>query len=358
MLRPQLVPTGALKLPQITLPRNPLVYYIVGAAIVVLAVLYALSRITGAAQAPVRPPNGLWLGTEWTYALEGGETEDLVTRLREYDIGTVYAWISWLKPDLTWGGVRDRTNQFTEVEATVKNFVTEFNEAYPEARLYGWISVPANEVDIGNLQVQQAIVDFSQKAVNDLGFEGVHLNIEPVWNNDTNFLALVNKVRLALGESVLISAAIPPDWSPVGANIPVPPLIVPGTVWDERYKQSVALAVDELALMAYNSGLSSTADYSQWVAYQVQTYARAVAALDTGAGPGVELMIGVPTYDAEPPGHDPLVENVPSALEGIKIGLEQAGDAARYVSGAAIYADWVTEDSEWAQFALDWVSAR
>ena len=42
-----------------------------------------------------------------------------------------------------------------------------------------------------------------------------------------------------------IAVAISPDWSPIGANIPVPARIVPGTVWDKNYKQSVALLADQ-----------------------------------------------------------------------------------------------------------------
>jgi hypothetical protein len=181
------------------------------------------------------------------------------------------------------------------------------------------------------------------------------LNIEPVWNNDASFLRLLGKMRDALGEDVLISAAIPPDWSPVNPTIPVPPMIAPGTVWDEHYKQSVALLVDELAVMAYNSGLSDPEDYSLWVAYQLKTYADAVASLDSGTGAGTQIMIGIPTYGAEPPGHDPLVENIPSALQGVRLGLQQAGENAQYVRGVAIYADWETDETEWARFLLNWI---
>jgi hypothetical protein len=199
--------------------------------------------------------------------------------------------------------------------------------------------------------LQQIVADFSARVTNEFGFDGVFLNIEPVWNNDQNFLALLRKVRAAVGNQVPISAAIPPDWSPVGANIPVPPLIVPGTVWDRDYKQSVALLVNEMAVMAYNSGLSSAADYSLWMAYQVRTFAQTVEEL----GGGTDIVIGIPTYDAEPPGHDPNVETIPAAVEGVRAGLQQAGDAAEFVRGLGVYADWETDETEWAAFKQSWV---
>ncbi len=198
--------------------------------------------------------------------------------------------------------------------------------------------------------MQQNIADFSASVVTELGFDGVFLNIEPVWTDDENFLELLRKVRASVGDDVTISVAAPPDWSPENADIPVPPLIVPGTIWETEYKQSVALLADQIAVMAYNSGLSSPTDYEQWMAYQVAAFAQAVGEL----GQGTELLIGIPTYDAEPPGHDPLVENVESALDGYADGLEQAGEAASFVRGVAIYAGWTTDDLEWAQFGA-WV---
>lgn len=357
--RSQLVPSGALKIPELRIPESRYLIYGAGALLLVLGILAVLGQFKSASAPPETPPNGLWLGTEWTYALdEQAEVEDLVQRLREHRIGTVYAWVSWLKDDLSWGGRRDGTNEFSEVEPVVENFVQEFKELYPESILYGWVSVPVGSAphDMGDADVQQAVADFSQRVMTEFGFDGVFLNIEPVWNNDTTFLTLLSKVREAIGDTALISTAIPPDWSPLGVDIPVPPLIVPGTVWDERYKQSVALIVDELAVMAYNSGLSRAPDYSEWVAYQTATYAGALSALDTGAGAGAHVMIGIPTYEAELPAHDPLVENIPSAIDGVKLGLQQAGNDARYVRGVAIYADWETDETEWSQLMMNWVN--
>lgn len=358
----QLAPSGQFKLPALSGIDPRLLGLVIGGVILVLGILFALSRLTGTTIEPVTPPNALWLGTEWTYNLdEDAEVSDLVVRLREHEIGTVYAWMSWLQADLTWAGKRDENGvfgSFADVEADVQAFVDEFNLLYPEANLYAWISMPvgANGRDMDDAMVQQRVVELSQRALTEFGFDGIFLNIEPVWNNDASFLRFLAAVREALGQEVFISAAIPPDWSPLGATIPVPPLIAPGTAWDERYKQSVALLVNELALMAYNSGLSDPQDYAEWMAYQVSTYASALAGLDTGSALRTHIMVGIPTYAAEPPGHDPLVENVPSAIQGVRLGLQQAGENARYVRGVAIYADWETDETEWAQFMQAWVS--
>lgn len=358
-----LPPPGAVTLPKIRLPKTRAPLYIVGSVLLVGFVLLVLSRFTG--QEAETPPNAIWLGAEWSYNIEDQRSRalpELVDRLRAHEIGTVYAWVSWLKEDMTWAGRRDLENNFNEVQPEVAAFVTSFKEAYPSVNLYGWISVPAgtepNGRDLSSPDVQQAVAAFSRFAVDELGFDGVFLNVEPVWDGDPNFISLLGVVRDTLGSDVPISAAIPPDWHPENPQIPVPPLIEPGTEWSADYKKSVALLVDELALMAYNSGLADPNDYADWVAYQVATYANTVSELDAGAGAGVQIMIGIPTYDSELPGHDALVENIPSAIRGVRAGVTQAGENARYISGLSLYAEWATDDVEWAQFNLNWITGE
>ena len=345
-----LSPSGGIQtqLPKIRIPYFRMFIGIAIAVILVLGVIEVLRRLKPP-ELEVQP-NALWIGTEWTYELQEPESvEALAQRLQANRIGTVYAWVSWLQEDATWRGA--------ENFAKVRTFATQMKQAYPQATLYGWVSFPANlDADgyrLDDEELQQNIADFSASVVGELGYDGVFLNIEPVWDGDEAFLSLLRKVRSSVGENIPISVAVPPDWSPEDADIPVPPLIVPGTVWSREYKQSVALLTNQMAIMAYNSGLSAVDDYVEWMAYQVETFAEAVSEL----GEGTNVIIGIPTYDAEPPGHDPAVENVVSALQGYSLGLAQAGDAAAFVQGIAVYADWETDETEWEQFGA-WVASR
>lgn len=331
---------------QIKLPISRTGLYVIGSIVFIVLVVIVLGEIRN------RPdevhPNMLWIGTEWTYEVnDEASVAAFVEHLRTHKIGTVYAWVSWLQPDNTWRG----QDNFANVQA----FVQQFHELYPEGELFGWVSLPVEGDGIpyrlNDVAVQNAVASFSRRVIDEFGFEGVYLNVEPVWNNDQNFLDLLRRVRTAVGQNVSISVAIPPDWSPLDADIPVPPLIIPGTVWDTTYKQSVALLVDQLAVMAYNSGLTSPSDYVEWMAYQVETFANAVDQINGGT----TIFIGIPTYDAELPGHDPAVENVITAVEGVKNGLEQAGTASRFVRGLAIYAGWTTDEQEWSDFMVAWL---
>ncbi|MBE2270030.1 MAG: hypothetical protein IAE80_17465 [Anaerolinea sp.] len=338
------VPTN---LPKINLKIGRGAFYVIGSILLVVIVIFALGRLRN--QPPEVNPNAIWIGTEWTYEERtDDEIKALAQQLRDNKIGTVYAWVSWLQDDNTWRqadtGAWDR----------VKSFRERLELADPGVELIGWISLPVNGGDgyrMDEVEVLDAVAAFSGRVVTEFGFDGVFLNVEPVWNDDQNFLELLRKTRSVVGLDVPIAAAIPPDWSPLGAGIPVPALITPGTIWEKAYKQSVALLVDQMAVMAYNSALTAPADYSRWMAYQVETYARAMAELDIGT----QVLIGIPTYDAELPGHDPLVETVPAAIDGIKLGIEQAGETASFVRGVVIYGYWTTDETEWSQFRREWV---
>jgi hypothetical protein len=353
----QVIPAGIQSFSLEDLPLNTirLVVILAGAAALMIGIVVVLGLFKD--DEAVLGQNAIWIGTEWTYQDHSPEAmANFAQKLRDHQIGSVYAWVSWLKEDGQWAGTRSGTNEFAEMEASVMLFVRQFKAAYPESRLYGWIGVPTENASIpyrlGDPTLQETIATFSDYLVQTLGFDGVFLNVEPVWNHySEDFLALLGTVRRTIGDDALISVAIPPDWTPINANIPKPAQVAPGTEWDKAFKQRVSFLVDELAIMAYNSGLTSPFDYIEWMAYQVESYAIALDEVDSGA----QIMIGIPTYDNELPGHNTAVENVSSALSGVRLGLERSAGAANQVQGVAIYAGWAMDDTEWLQFKEGWI---
>ncbi len=348
----QLTPSGSFKLPEIRLPQSRLPLFIaVGAIFVILGVLL-LGGLRN--RAPEAGPNAMWVFTEWTYTRRSDEAvAELVQRLRDNQIGTVYAWVSYLRPDGTWAG--NQGGRFDDISDDVQAFVVQFKRLYPEAHLLAWIGLPngANpqtynqEADT----FTQTITDFGQQAISQIGFDGVFLQVEQVVSGDENFMSLLRQMRSQLGEDTILAVAVPPDWTPVNANIALPPLYAPGTVWEQSYKQRVALIANQIIVMAYNSGFTNPEDYVSWIAYQTQIYAEAVSQLDGAA----QIVIGVPTYDADLPRHDPTVENIASAVEGIRQGETAAGDAATTIQGIALYFSQTIDDEEWAQFRDTWL---
>jgi hypothetical protein len=346
----QIRPSGSFQLPKIHLPTgsNRLILYGVAAGVFIILVIFVLGRLKNNTNDSGLEPNAVWLGTQWTYDNPGdADLSALVQRFKDDQIGTAYAFVSLLQPDGSWTD----TNKLD----SVKSFANRFKKLLPEVQLYGWLSIGSQGVDgnnrLGDTGVQQNISDFSQRMIGDFDFDGVFLNVVPVINGDESYLSLLRKVRVTIGENAVLAVAVPPDWTPTDAGIAIPKQIEPGTVWDEGYKQRVALLADQIFVAAYNAGFDNSDDYSAWIAYQVKTYAQAIADLETTT----ELIIGVPTYDAAPPDHDPTIENALTAINGIMAGLADAGDAARFVRGIGVYAEWETTPEEWNQIKTLWV---
>jgi hypothetical protein len=337
--------SNRITLPRINLTIDRVVLIAIGSVVVVALVVFILGRIRN------RPaegyPNAVWISDDWTYSAPGDELiTSFADKLRQNQVGVVYAWVSQLQPDGSWFGSGNFDN--------VRDFAARFKEAYPDSDLYGWLNIagsPSGGYSLDQLPVQTIVADMSQRIVGELGFDGVFLNVDPVATGDAGYLALLRRVRGAIGVDTPMGAAVPPDWTPLDAEIALPPQIAPGTVWDEAYKQSVALLVNHMTVRTYNTGLASAADYSAWVAYQVEAFTEAVAEL----GVTTRLYFGIPTYDAEPPLHDPAVESVEAASLGIRRGVTAVGDNDEFINGVAVYADWTTDDGEWDSFRRSWL---
>jgi len=348
----QLKPSGGIALPAIRLPVNRLVIYGVAGAIFLIVVVMLLGRLKN--QTPKTSANAIWIGTQWTYDNpDDAALTALVQKLRDHQVGVVYAWVSLLQSNNAWSD--------TDKLDSVKAFVQRFKKLYPESHLYGWLSIDAQPVDsntarLADASMQQIVADFSQRMTAEFKFDGVMLNVVPVFNKDENYLEVLRKVHSSIGENASLAVAVPPDWTPTDVSIPMPPHIEPGTFWDEDYKQRVALIADQVVVTAYNSGIVASADYSAWMAYQVKTFSSALAGLQTAAGipASTDLLIGVPAYNTQALTHDTNVENIPSAVAGIRTGLADSKDTAKYVKGIAIYFESQMNDDDWTQLKQLW----
>ncbi|GAB4569893.1 MAG: hypothetical protein Kow0077_03160 [Anaerolineae bacterium] len=327
--------------------RRPTLLLILGLLLGMLsaAATAAVALILLLRPAPATTHNAIWLGISWGQNVHAdAEVQALVQELRDNEIDTLYIWTTWLQEDGTWS-----ETTFEHLGA----FVQQVRRFYPEARLDAWIGlpveVPAYRLDDEELRTE--VVQFCADALTRFGFDGIHMNAEPVWNGDENFIALLRDIKLAIGEDAVLSVAVPPDWNTGVPDVPVGPYTTVDAHWSQEYKQRVAFLADEIAIMAYNSGLSSAVDYQKWMAYQVTRYLTAITELDLET----QIIVGIPTYDAEPPGHDPAAESIPAAIAGILDGLAQSGDAAEQVRGVGVYAQWSTDPLEWALFRQYWL---
>ena len=312
-----------------------------GAMVVLIVALIAVLIIVKLGAEP--PGNAIWLGVTWARDEHtDAEIRLLAERLRENEIGYAYVYTTWLHEDGTFNPTYDHATEF----------LNTIRSAYPELRVLSWIGVPTVLPDyrLDDESVWVTVGTFCRLAVEELGFDGVHLNVEPVRDGNPDLPSLLSEIRAQIGDDAIISLATPPDWNPGDPNVPSGPHAEVGSIWSTDYKQEIAALVDQMVVMAYNSGLDSPDDYTLWMSYQVVQFSQALYPL----GAGAELIIGVPTYQEEP-GHDPDAESLQAGLEGVLMGMRLAGDAADVIAGVGIYAYWDTTEEEWQTYRRLWL---
>lgn len=342
------------QLPKIPLPNNPLFYIVPTGIIIMIGVVYVLGLIFGDRSDGIYP-NAIWLNHDWTY--EGRSEEEiraLASTLKEHDIGIVYAFTSSLKSDLSWSGRADGLNRFSEVEEDLRGFVSTFRAVYPEVQIFAWIEVQTNisEVDLSDEGTQQTVGEFSRQAITRLNMDGVFLDVKPLWTPNPDVPPLIRAVRRNIGMDTPLAIAVQPDLTPDVVGMAMPSLIAPGTVWDDAFRQRIALQADQLVITAYHSYRENPLDYMNWVAYQVETYVNALSEIDAT---DTVIIISIPSYTADLPAHDPSVESIAAALDGVNIALGALDEETRpFVQGIAVFADADLSLPDWQLIQEKW----
>lgn len=347
---------GALKLPQINLPRNQIIYLIPLGVLLLVGVIFVLGRLTD--DGPPALNNAIWLDSSWTHESRSDEDFDaLVETLQSNGIGIVYAFVSSLNPDKSWSGDTNRLNRFGEVEPTVRGFVNRLRENYPNVTIYAWIEVAT---DLGgedgyrldDTLLHDNIGGFASRMIVDFRFDGVLLDAKPVWSDNDDLLVLLRNIRgqIGLDHDLAITAA--PDLTPTGQGLSLPSQIAVGTMWSQEFKQRIALQVDQIVLTVYQSYQSDPVNYIEWVTYQVESYLEAVGSLQSDT----ILIVSVPDYDAQLPAHDPDVESVAGALDGVNRAITGLGEEDYTVSGIALYSDSSFDETDWSVYRDKWLN--
>lgn len=312
-----------------------------GAALALLMVLITRYLIP-AMQADEQPfSNRTWLGYAWTSQPADPSAVGALGRLLEDShIERVYLEANAWRADGT----------LVEGENAAA-FASSLREANNQISVLLWLRISASQ--IADEAQRATIEDFLNKAVHEWGLDGVQIHARGIVDGSNNFVDFLRSVREIVGPEKLVSIAAPPDRVPIDPDIPIGLVDDPAYTWSQNYKQRIGLLlIDEFVVMAHASGLSDPAEYREWVAYQIDSYVSALAALENS----VEVVIAIPTYGSDV-GHDPRVESVSESIAGIKQGIEQTDRAKTYVVGAGLYSYEATDSHEWDAFEANWLNS-
>lgn len=229
----------------------------------------------------------------------------------------------------------------------MRSFLATSRRLAPRLKVLPWVG----GLRVGYKRQRQGTVDLTDigqrqrivaecRGLMDEGFDGVHVNIEPVPDGDVEFLALLRSLRTAIGSGILSLSATRPG--------PFALPIAPNFLWSPDYYGRVAAEADQLVVMAYDTALPTPSLYRRYLSYAASSMTRNLA--ESGRA---RVLIGIPTYDGSGLMHRSDVESPENALAGLVAGLRGVGGGGTF-EGVALYAEWTTDEAEWATYERLW----
>lgn len=285
--------------------------------------------------------NALWMRRHWLHENPAtAEIAALAESLRARGIKRIYPFLGPMDPQ-GWPGWRSKAGFVHYDLERATRFFAEFHRAAPEIHVLPWTGgLLGRDVNLKDAAQRKAFVAHMRRLV-EAGADGVHVNIEPLASGTPDYLQFLAEVKAAIGSRTLSVAALPPAMPGEEAD---------DMRWELSYLVQVCRKADEIAVMSYNTGLTSAAAFETRIAAWTKDIAVALSAPQAGR---CEWLMGVPSYDDDEEYHRPDVETIEHSLNGIVAGLRAVKTPARF-RGVAIYASFTTDEKKWAVYDRLW----
>jgi len=284
--------------------------------------------------------NAVWLEHRWLEKPHSVEEMEQLFRFLDHH-GVVYAYPHLIPFDSAGRLPLHNREQMRAFLATAR-------QVAPNMKVLPWVgglrvgykrSRPGT-IDLADLGQRQRMVA-ECRGLMDEGFDGIHVNVEPVANGDDDYLALLRALRAAVGTGILSLSATRPG--------PMAPAFAPNFFWTADYYARIASIADQIVIMSYDTGLPTAGLYQRYLAYAAAASAGRLLRSKSRA----RVLMGVPTYDESGLMHRASVETTENALRGVIAGLRGLGAGGTF-EGVALYAEWTTDDEEWAVYERLW----
>jgi hypothetical protein len=232
----------------------------------------------------------------------------------------------------------------------MRAFLATARRVAPDMKVLPWVGglrvgyrrTRSGSLSLGDLGQRQRMVAECRGLV-DEGFDGIHVDVEPVDDGNVEFLALLRALRTAVGSDHLLSvSAIRPG--------PIAMPMAPNFLWTPDYYARVASAVDQIVVMTYDTGLPTASLYRRYVSYATS------AVTSSLTRSRARVLVGIPTYEERGLMHRLGVETPENALLGVVAGLRGSKGPDAF-EGVALYAGWTTDAAKWGVYERLWRGA-
>jgi hypothetical protein len=321
-----------------------------GLALVLVPLLTAETALrvndtgTPAPGTTTRGQDALWLGHAWVDGRKNdADVRALARRLKDTGIRDLYVHSGPLEHD---GTLPD------SAYPKARLLVSAVHRELPGVRVQAWLGDQLATESPDGLHLERAAtraaVLASARRVLAAGYDGVHVDLEPLHSGDRDYLSLLDGLRtLTHARHALLSVAahqidpLPAFHSLWGTTTGHPKW------WSQAYFGQVARRVDQIAVMSYDTMQPLQSLYGGYVAQQT-SLALEVTPETT------DLLMGLPFYHENRFGHWAHAETVPAAVRGVRLGLSRT-DADRVRFGVALYVDFAATEADWRAYRENWV---
>jgi len=283
-------------------------------------------------------------------SLENVNEEEIYTpgeiRTHELEKGNGMVTNIWLHEEFRLDKLRENNMKylFVDVGNTNKKGVLEteseeieeflnFIEEYENRKNYNFIllaysEINTNDYDINSLDFQDNFIDDYVYLVN-IGFEGILIDIEYVPKDRAeSYLKITDSLVEKLPDEAIVSAYVvgvdenPSHWD-----------------WTPEFFEAVSNRVDLIEFGSYDTGIIILNKYKKHVEAQVDW----IASQKWNS----YFIITIPTHKGFP-------ETIDNALDSFDSGISKHSN--NQFIGAAIFAEWTIDESEWEIFE-NWYNA-
>ncbi|WP_372406551.1 hypothetical protein [Streptomyces luteireticuli] len=348
MKRPQFLKRAALK--RVRLPRRRTVRRVLIAVtlIVVVPVVAAAGALRAsyagvpADDAVTRGRDAVWLGHAW---VDGRRTDkDLAGLKRRLDgtgVRDLYVHAGPLEQDGTLPASAYRS---------ARRLLDAVHRELPGVRVQAWLGNVVAPDKPGGLRLDRVrtrdAVVASSVQVMKAGFEGVHLDVEPVRDGNRDFLTLLGALRPAVRSAGGVLSVAAQQIDPLPSMHSASRAFGSPKWWSQAYFAKVARRTDQIAVMSYDTALPWESLYGGYVAQQTRLALEATPS-------GTDLLMGLPFFHTEDMGHHGFAETAEAALRGARLGLTRE-DRHRERFGLALYVDFAATDDDWRAYRKGW----
>ena len=282
--------------------------------------------------------NAIWIEHAWVGDFKtDDEIKNLVLTLEKHKIDTVFVHT---------GPLDENGEVNPELYEHAINFLDKAKTFNEDIQYQSWLGQIRSKIDLSNQNVRDNITKLSMLLTQIVGFDGIHYDIEPVWDGDLDFIKLLEETEKKLPDEKLISVALA-EFIPKSIINFTEPIHEFKNYNSEVNYTNVAKYADQIAVMIYDTSLDTQWLYRSFM--QEQTIWLSDLNLDA------EIFIGIPAYDDKTEAFDPEIENIFNALHGIINALNNIRSNSSNISGIAIYPYWEMDVHEWRDFYDLWI---